>query len=301
MSFLAWFSEAWCTISGLISARSHGAPGHHPKGENPTTPEREVVEYKFYYPPGVRRVLACGTSAFIGEVDESTILKYPMEPGGDMTRLELEDKILTIVGRHPRVIGHKGLTAAGLYLDRATNGTVLEYLTDSNPGFSLQQRVTWCRQITEAVDHIHTKRVIHCDIQPTNILVDDNLNLKLTDFQGRHLSEHGNIILDGWSSEPCRYFCPREDEFDATYKTDLFALGSTIYFIMTGQEPFPDIVYGEVGWNERVKERFSQGIFPEDPHACSDITRKCWKQQYDSAKQVLENICSVENGLAREA
>ena len=48
------------------------------------------------------------------------------------------------------------------------------------------------------------------------------------------------------------YFCPRDDEFEANLKTDLFTLGSTIYFIMIGHEVFPGIIGGEHGWVEKV-------------------------------------------------
>lgn len=277
---------------------SHGATDQGPTEQSAAEENREVVEYHYYCPPGVQKVLACGSSAFIGEVNDSTILKYPLEPAGDMTRLELEHNILTIVGQHPGIIAHKGFTEAGLYLERAANGTILEYLADSDQSSpSLQQRVVWCRQIIEAVQHIHTKRVLHCDIQPTNVLVDKDLHLKLADFQGRYLSEDGKVIFDGWSGEPCRYFCPRDDEFDASVKTDLFALGSTVYFIMTGHEVFPDAAYGEAGWDEKVRSRFSAGIFPDDSHACAHITQKCWVQQYSSANEVLQDIRIIEQKL----
>ncbi|CCF40449.1 hypothetical protein CH063_11014 [Colletotrichum higginsianum] len=157
--------------------------------------------------------------------------------------------------------------------------------------------MAWCRELSEAVEHVHSKRVIHCDIQPTNVLVDQNAHLKLADFQGRHLSEDGNILLDGWVSEPCRYFCPRYDEFAANFKTDIFALGCTIYFIMTGQEVFSDIVSGEAGWDDEVKSRFARGDFPRDSSACAAITHKCWMQLYNSAGEVLNDIKAVEQGL----
>ncbi|EFQ32482.1 hypothetical protein CGRA01v4_05914 [Colletotrichum graminicola] len=260
--------------------------------------QREIVEYHFYCPPGVQCILACGSSAFIGEVDDSTILKYPLEPGGDLTRLELEHKILTVVGRHPRIIGHKGFTETGLYLERAVNGTIFKDLTASDvPAPSLQQRLAWCRELSEAVEHVHSKRVILCDIQPANVLVDRCAHLKLAGFQGRYLSEDGNIILDGWSGEPCRYFCPRDDEFAANFKTDFFALGSTIYFIMTGQGVFPDIASGEAGWDDEVKSRFARGAFPHDSTACAIITQKCWMQQCNPAGEVLEDIRRAEQGL----
>ncbi|KAI8710496.1 hypothetical protein NCS52_01566700 [Fusarium sp. LHS14.1] len=215
-----------------------------------------------------------------------------------MTRLELEHKILMIVGQHPGIITDKGFTEAGLCLERATNGTILEFLADSNHSSpSLQQGVVWGRRITEAVQPIHAKRVIHCNIQPTNILVDEELHLKLADFQGRYLSEDGEVIFDGRSSEPCRYFCPRDDECEASFSTDLFALGSTIYFIMTGHEVFPDIAYEEVGWDEKVRSRFAAGIFPEDSHACVHITQRCWRQQYSSADEALRDMRTIEQEL----
>lgn len=257
--------------------------------------DSEVVEYHHYCPPGVRRVLASGTSAFIGEVDDSTILKYPLAPGGDMTRLELEHKILDITGHHPRIIAHKGFTDAGLYLERAANGTIFSFLTETERTLSLQQRMAWCREVVEAVEHVHSKRVLHCDIQPTNVLLDENLHIKLADFQGRYLSEDGEVVLSGWSGEPCRYFCPREDDFEADWQTDLFALGSTIYFIVTGHEVFPDIIAGEPGWDEKVRSRFASGVFPDDPHPCAAITQKCWKRRYSSASEVLKDISAVEH------
>lgn len=256
----------------------------------------EVVEYHHYCPEGVQRVLASGTSAFIGEVDESTVLKYPLEPGGDMSRLKHEYKIFSIFGQHVRIIGQKGLTDVGLYLERATNETIHEYLTEFNHTPTVEQRVAWCREVTEAVDYIHSKGVIHCYIQSTNILVDESLHLKLSDFQGNYVLETGEVV-DGWCGEPCRYFCPREDDFEASVQTDLFALGSTIYFIMTSHEVFPDIVGGEDKWQDKIQARFTSGVFPTDSHPCDVVMRKCWHLQYISASEALDDIRAVEKGL----
>lgn len=217
-----------------------------------------------------------------------------------MSRLEHEYTILNIVGPHPRIIAQKGFTDAGLYLERAANDTIYKYMAAlEHPTPSLQQRIAWCREVAEAVEHVHSKSVIHCDIQPTNILVDENLQLKLADFQGNYISENGEFI-PGWNGEPCRYFCPRDDEFEADSKTDLFALGSTIYFIMTGHEVFLDIVGGEDGWVETVKSRFVSGNFPKDSHACHIITQKCWERRYGSASEVLDDIRAIEKELLAE-
>ncbi|KAL4877451.1 kinase-like domain-containing protein [Aspergillus karnatakaensis] len=260
--------------------------------------DAEVRIFQQYYPPGVKEVIATGSSAWIGKIDETTVLKYPLAPGEDMCRLETERMLLELVGPHERIIGLKGFSEHGLYLERAVNGTLLHYLLESDyPPPSLQQRLLWCREVAQAVAHIHTRGIIHCDIQPTNLLLDEGFHLKLSDFQGKHLAEDGTVLLDGWSGEPCRFSCPRDDPFEANVKTDLFALGSTIYFIVMGHAVFPDIVDGEEGWYEKVKERLQKHEFPQDVHVCSEVTRKCWWKEYESADELLRDLNSVMEGI----
>ncbi|KAL3470234.1 kinase-like protein [Aspergillus californicus] len=257
----------------------------------------QVVIYKQYCPPNVKQVIASGSSAFIGEVDESTVMKYPLVPSGDMSRLEVEKKLLEIVGPHERIIRLKGFSDDGLYLERATNGTLAHYLLESDNPPSILQRVSWCREAAEAVAWVHARGVIHCDIQPTNLLLDEGLHIKLSDFQGKQLSRDGTVLLDGLSGEPSRFYCPRADPFDADIKTDLFALGCTIYMILMGHPVFPDIVDGEDGWFEKVREMFEKQHLPKDSHACSLITLKCWMKEYQSAVELVQDLEFVEKDL----
>ena len=247
------------------------------------------VELKRYIPPAVKRVITIGGSSWIGEVDDTTVLKYPHDRGVETDRFHTEYKILTVLGQNPRIIGLKGYTDDGLYLERAVNGDIHEYLTH-NLTISLQQRLTWCRQTAEAVAYAHSKRVIHCDIRPRNLLLDENLDLKLADFQGKHLSAAGEVLLNGLSSEPCKFSCPRDLPDYSDIKTDLFALGSTIYFIIMGHDVFPDVTDQDDRLEEEVQGRFRASQFPSDSHACSVITAKCWEQAYNSAIEVVQDI-----------
>ena len=69
-----------------------------------------VHHYYQYVPPGVKRVIELGTSAWIGEVDDTTVFKYPLMAGEDVDRLEAERKILEAIPPHKNVIGFKGKT-----------------------------------------------------------------------------------------------------------------------------------------------------------------------------------------------
>ncbi|KAJ5829892.1 uncharacterized protein N7525_008145, partial [Penicillium rubens] len=105
--------------------------------------------------------------------------------------------------------------------------------------------------------------VLHCDIQPTNLLLDDEPHIKLT-------------VLLGLNGEPTRSYCPRAGLFDTDIKIGLFTLGCTIYLIMMGHAVFPEIVDGEEGYA---------------------ITSKYCLKEYESVEELLRDIKVVEKGL----
>jgi len=261
--------------------------------------EMEVVIIKHYCPPGVKGIIGTGAFSFIGAVNDSTVLKYPHVSGQDMGQLEIERKLLEIVCPHPRIIQLKGYSEMGIYLERATNGSLAEYLLESDIPPSLiptHQRVSWCLEAAEAVAHIHSRRVIHCNVSPSNLLLDQDLHVKLADFQGALLSEGGDILLEGAAGDSTRYCLPREDICIPEFQADIFALGSTIYFIMMGHE-----VFSHIASDEEVEEKFVKKLFPQDTRACGAVTLKCWMQEYSSAKEAVVDLKAIEMMLSDQA
>jgi serine/threonine protein kinase len=250
----------------------------------------EIIEVPRYYPPGVSEIIGRGGECFVGAIDEFTVLKYPCIPG-DCESIQIEAQLLEVLGSHPRIIALKGLTENGLILQRASNGSLYDYLT-SQSFISLDRRLLWCKQAAEAISYIHGKRVIHCDINLRNLLLDGNLDILLADFQGMLKSANGNTLLDGLSRECSKSYQPRVHGDYACVATDLFALGSAIYFIMTGHEVFPELDSWED--DEEILSRFQNGLFPNDNHPCSQITEKCWKQQYRQAAEVVSDLCLIQ-------
>ncbi|TPX14893.1 uncharacterized protein E0L32_005002 [Thyridium curvatum] len=131
-----------------------------------------------------------------------------------MERLEAERRLLEIVGPHPRIIGYKGfLPGIGILLERATNGTVTQYLLEAPPGRpppSTKQRLAWCREAAEGPAWVHGRRVLHNDLHPTNLLLDEGAPRQARRLPGPAPvgAETGEVVIDGWSSEPCRFSCP---------------------------------------------------------------------------------------------
>lgn len=250
----------------------------------------EVVQVRPYYPPGVSEIIGRGGECFIGLIDQTTVLKYPCVPG-DHDSIRIEARLLDVLGDHPRIATSRGLTEHGLLLQRASNGSLHDYITLQS-SIPLERKLLWCKQAAQAISYIHGKYIIHCDINLRNFLLDKDLNLLLADFQGMLKSADGTTLLDGLSRECSKSFMPRDHGDYACVKTDLFALGSAIYFIITGHEVFPELDSWED--DEEILSRFQNGLCPMDKHVCYRVAEKCWKQQYQSADDVFSDLCLIQ-------
>ncbi|KAH8708422.1 kinase-like domain-containing protein [Phaeosphaeriaceae sp. PMI808] len=222
-----------------------------------------------YLPANVKRIIARSGDCWIGEVDNSTVLKYPQILGKISAELQIEAKMYKILKNHPRIVRFKGITEDGILLKFTPN---------------------------EGVNYIHSKRILHCDLRHDNLLLYDNLDLKLADFQGQHFSTDGVVLLDALSLESTKSYLPRTPADHARVKTDLFALGSTMYFIIMGHDVFPDL--NSTDDEEEIERRFRAQEFPNDRHACHQIASKCWNQQYRSAEEVLVDLKNIQNAVA---
>lgn len=169
-----------------------------------------VFRYTTYSPEGVK-YMTMGSSCYIGVVDDTTILKYPRTEGDEQTLvfLDAEARMLKAIGPHKHIVGFKGQKENCLLLERVYGGSVLEYLEANR--INEEQKLKWIYQITEAVARVHEKHVIHRDINTNNLLLDEGLDIKLIDFQGRLHGPNGEIKADGSATENTKSSMPRDD------------------------------------------------------------------------------------------
>jgi serine/threonine protein kinase len=183
-----------------------------------------------------------------------------------------------------------------LLFTEANHGDLQRYLDNHSEDISESLRLKWCLKAAEAIAYIHSKGVIHSDLRPENFLLhvrDDGLSpeLLLCDFGGSYC-KIGDKVIDGGHLPDTGFFNPNS-EWASNRETDIFALGSIFYIIMTGHwpykspGPFVDVEEWEE-YDEKVNELFMNTEFPPVGNLVGgDIILDCWTEKIRDAGVIV--------------
>jgi len=232
-------------------------------------------------PPAHRNIISGGSTGIVELLASGHVFRSPY-PGDDAGRAQsLRDiqREFDVYQRLPR--GHPRLISVvdfapdrGITLEYMPNGSLRDWLR--GPGVGAARRLRWAADAAEGVALLHAHGVVHCDVSPSNFLLDAGLRLRIIDFSG-------SSIDGSWSSafESARFCLPRSWEAPSTVGSDLFALGSTAYEILTGLAPYEELA------DEEVELLFRKGQFPAmDGLPGADVILGCWCCKYESAVEV---------------
>lgn len=154
-------------------------------------------------------------------------------------------------------------------------------------------RQRWTLQAAAALRALHAADIIHCDVMPRNFLLNATLDLHIADFAGSSVAGSIPTIAAGPRFLPPGWSWQRPAE----RTDDIFALGSVIYFIMVGEEPYADLL------EEEVEKLFREAVFPDVSHlACGAVIRGCWGGTLETAEQVVDSLTALYSttpGVAR--
>ena len=94
-------------------------------------------------------------------------------------------------------------------------------------------------QIGSALDHAHSQNIIHRDVKPSNLILDANGNCFLADFGTAKLRDESmDVSSSGLIGTPA-YMAPEQaEQQNITSKTDIYALGVSLFEMLTGHLPY---------------------------------------------------------------
>lgn len=116
------------------------------------------------------------------------------------------------------------------YLD---NGSLAERLKQGP--MPVEEAVTLFRDVAIGLVHAHGKGVLHCDLKPANVLLDQDLHPRLADFGQSRMSNEQRPALGTMF-----YMAPEQAALNAVpdARWDVYALGAVLYCMLTGEPPY---------------------------------------------------------------
>lgn len=223
---------------------------------------------------------------------QNKVLKMPrIDEEADITQenaraMQNEASVYLIVGRHCRI-------ANCLYISPGKDLIVLEYYPHGNlkkyiaesPTIKIEELVKWALQMIEGVEAIHKKNIRHSDLRLDQWLIDHDWNARLSDFNASGFDGDESKAIAGRKAvgiECPTHFMPRDPVEDNSVRSDLFALGSSLYELEVGKAPFVEKD------DETITECYKAGLFPYVKDLrLGAVVSGCWRGEYTSATDVL--------------
>jgi hypothetical protein len=197
---------------------------------------------------------------------------------------------------------------------------VMEYLQGgslaarvANGPLPIEQATALVTDIGTALLHLHSKAILHCDLKPSNVLLDDSGQIRLADFgQARLLGEEGS------AAGTLFYMAPELCEPNARpdVRSDIYSLGALLFTLLAGRPPYAEEATARglqrrTGARERL-EHYRQVIASSPaPNAhrrvkgvdteLAEVVDRCLARdpalRYDNVQQMLDAL--AERGRRR--
>jgi WD40 repeat protein len=132
---------------------------------------------------------------------------------------------------------------SGAYLImRWLRGGTLKGYMGQHGALSLRQASRLLSQVASALAVAHQNGVIHRDVKPANILLDENQNAYLSDFGiAVSASEHETTLSGSMLTGSAGYISPEQVSMQmASNRSDIYSLGIVLYEMLRGEHPFSD-------------------------------------------------------------
>ncbi|OAD54532.1 Testis-specific serine/threonine-protein kinase 4 [Eufriesea mexicana] len=197
---------------------------------------------------------------------------------GDYLKKFLPREIEVVKGlKHPNLIRFLQAieTTHRVYIimEYAQCGSLLDMIRRDTFIDELRSR-RWFRQLLEAIDYCHGRGVVHRDVKCENLLMDQNFNIKLSDFgfaRGQMKPKNGVAALSETFCGSYAYASP-EILKGVPYLpqlSDVWSMGVVLYAMVYGRLPFDDANYSQL-----LKQVQNKVAFPKEPNvsqACRSL------------------------------
>ncbi|XP_053475421.1 ankyrin repeat and protein kinase domain-containing protein 1 isoform X1 [Ictalurus furcatus] len=226
----------------------------------------------------------------------------------DLMRHGGNPNVLRILGVYKsQVQGDRSAIQMGLVMEYMERGSLadLQMALNGSPPWALTFRII--NQIALGMNFLHQLEppLLHLDLKPSNVLLDDSLNAKLTDFglskiaksTSKVIEEEDEAVAGTTSYMPPEAF--RSSQYVPTFSSDVYSYGILLWSVITGKQPYI------VKFSSLVRFRVREGDRPDLTSLDSsqadglgdliDLMKRCWDSDPEKRPSFMDCIEVTKN------
>lgn len=187
-----------------------------------------------------------------------------------------------------------------IVMELVNGKTLKEYIRENAP-LSMDSTLKISIQIAKALECAHKNKIIHRDIKPHNILINEEGVIKVTDFGIAKATSSDTITHTNKVIGSAHYFSPEQAKGKIVdNRTDIYSFGIVIYEMLTGRVPFD----GESAVAVALKHIQDtivppKVLVPEVPDSLNNLVIKATQKEvikrYNNVTDMLIDLMRIEN------
>lgn len=214
-------------------------------------------------------------------------------------RFKNESKAISILS-HPNIVKVYDVSVTDklqyIVMEYVDGITLKEYLKQRGGALTWKETVHFATQILSALQHAHSKGIIHRDVKPQNIMLLADGSIKMMDFGIARFSRAQSQTVSDKAIGSVHYISPEQAKGERTdARTDIYSVGVMLYEMLSGRLPFDgDGAVSIAIMQISEKPKPLAEIAPQTPAGLRQITEKAMEKdpdkRYQSAQEMLAAI-----------
>ncbi len=173
-------------------------------------------------------------------LDIKVALKVPHKQSLELYKLLKEPRLQAALD-HPnivRLLAAEKVDKIFFFVMEYVRGRTLEKILQKDKTLDLVAAVDIIRQVAAGVEHAHKNKIIHRDLRPSNIMVSEENQVKITDFGTSAWLQNVPYATTRIGSPP--YMAPEQFIGKAGFGADIYSIGCILYEMLIGRPPIYD-------------------------------------------------------------